>query len=93
MSNGLLQIVDHIIYRFIVVLVSIKAQSTADEGQIIVALLDDENATLKRYYPHLNDGYVILRAENEAYEDQVIDLKKHNLVIQGIAIKVIKDVL
>jgi len=45
--------------------VIVRKQPTAENGQIVVALLEDE-ATVKRY--HKNDGEVWLMPENEDYE-------------------------
>ena len=65
-------------------LVLVRQQSTADYNQIVVALIEDE-ATLKRYRPE--PGRVILHAENPDYEDIVVE----SCLIQGVAVKVIKD--
>ncbi|MGR6835815.1 transcriptional repressor LexA [Syntrophomonas erecta] len=43
----------------------VRQQSDASNGEIIVALLDDD-ATVKRYY--LRDGYVELKPENSSME-------------------------
>ena len=69
-------------------LVVIRKQPTAEIGQIVVALIDDE-ATLKRFYMDPKNKTFILHPENDEMEDIIVD----NLVIQGIAIKVIKDVV
>ena len=65
-------------------LVLVRQQSTADYNQIVVALIEDE-ATLKRYRPE--SGRVILHAENPDYDDIVVE----SCLIQGVAVKVIKD--
>ena len=65
-------------------LVVVRQQDTADYNQIVVALLEDE-ATLKRYRPEA--GRVVLHAENPDFEDIVVDY----CAIQGVAVKVIKD--
>jgi len=67
-------------------LVLIRKQSYAERGQIIVALLNDE-ATLKRYLPDEKTHKIILRPENNEMNDFEVD----DLVIQGVAIRVIKD--
>ena len=67
-------------------LVIIRVQSDADEGQIVVALVDNE-ATLKRFYKDEASGKIILHPENSELEDIIVD----NCVIQGVAVKVIKD--
>ena len=65
-------------------LVLIRQQSTADYNQIVVALVDDE-ATLKRFRPR--EDCVCLHPENNRYEDIIVD----SCIIQGVAVKVIKD--
>lgn len=69
-------------------LVLIRKQNTAEEGEIIVALVDDES-TLKRFYRDTKNKRFILHPENEKYDDIIVD----NLVIQGIVTKVLKDVV
>ncbi|HIT62480.1 MAG TPA: repressor LexA [Candidatus Caccovivens faecavium] len=68
--------------------VIIKQQETAEVGQIIVALINDE-ATLKRYYLDEKRQQVRLHPEN----DKMKDMYFKNIIIQGIAIKVIKDLI
>ncbi|MBQ3756417.1 MAG: repressor LexA [Oscillospiraceae bacterium] len=65
-------------------LVVVRQQNTADYNQIVVALIEDE-ATLKRYRPEADR--VILHAENPEFEDIIVD----SCAIQGVAVKVIKD--
>ncbi len=67
-------------------LVLIRQQDFACEGQIVVALMDDE-ATLKRYYPEPEKGRVRLHPEN----DRLKDIYTDSCTIQGVAVKVIKD--
>ena len=66
-------------------LVVIRKQSYANDGDIIVALVEEE-ATLKRMYREEN-GRIILHPENKEMSDIIVD----NCIIQGIAVKVIKD--
>lgn len=68
--------------------VIVKQQETAETGQIIVALINDE-ATLKRYYIDNEKQQVRLHPEN----DKMKDMYFKNVVIQGIAVKVIKDLI
>lgn len=65
--------------------VIIRQQSTADEGQIIVALLDDET-TLKRFYRDPKNKRFRLHPENEEYDDIYVD----ELEIQGVAVSTLK---
>lgn len=67
-------------------LVVIRQQSHAEEGQIVVALIEDE-ATLKRYYPEPEQHRVRLHPENQKLQDIFVD----DCSIQGVAVKVIKD--
>ena len=67
-------------------LVLIRQQNYADRGQIIVALVEDD-ATLKRYYPEPENNRVRLHPENSRMEDIYVD----SCQIQGVAVKVLKD--
>ena len=67
-------------------LVLIRQQNTADEGQIVVALMEDE-ATLKRFYPEPENHRVRLHPENARMADIYVD----HCEIQGVAVKVLKD--
>ena len=66
--------------------VIVKQQEIAEQGQIVVALINDE-ATLKRYYLDNKKQRVRLHPENDEMEDMFFD----NISIQGVAVKVIKD--
>ena len=68
--------------------VIVKQQETAEEGQIVVALINDE-ATLKRFYRDDKQKKIRLHPENNRMKDMYFD----NVVIQGIAVKVIKDLI
>ena len=67
-------------------LVLIRQQNYADEGQIVVALMEDE-ATLKRFYPEPKKHRICLHPENSRMDDIYVD----NCEIQGVAVKVLKD--
>lgn len=67
--------------------VIVKQQNTAEEGQIVVALIDDE-ATLKRFYIDKKERKIRLHPENDEMEDMFFD----KVDIQGVAVKVIKDI-
>ena len=66
-------------------LVLVRCQQSADDGQIVVALVDD-CTTLKRLYHDDKNRRVILKADNPDYEDQVFE----DINIQGVAVQVIK---
>ena len=67
-------------------LVVIRAQDYASPGQIVVALMEDE-ATLKRFYPEPEKKRIRLHPENKEMDDIYVE----GCIIQGIAVKVIKD--
>ena len=70
-------------------LVLIRQQSTADPGQIVVALVnDDEEATLKRFYPEPENRRIRLHPENESMEDIYVD----HCSIQGVAVHILKKI-
>ena len=50
-------------------LVVIKQQNTCNDGDIIVAMVDDE-ATLKRFY--LKDDHIVLHPENSMLNDIIV---------------------
>ncbi len=66
-------------------LVLVRSQSDAEEGKIIVALVDGE-ATLKRFYRTDREGVFKLHPENPDFEDIFV----RELQIQGVATNVIK---
>lgn len=67
--------------------VLIRQQNTANEGDIVVALVDNE-ATLKKFYIDRTNHKIRLHPENIEMSDMFFD----NIEIQGIAKKVIKDI-
>ncbi len=69
-------------------LVIVRQQESAEQGQIVVALIDDE-ATLKRYYLDNKKKQVRLHPEN----DEMQDMYFKKIIIQGVAVKIIKDLL
>jgi repressor LexA len=81
--SGNSMIDEHICDRDIVV---IKKQDTAEDGQIVVALLDDGNATLKRYR-RLKNGQVMLIPANPTMQPITVD----RVTIQGRLIGVIRE--
>ena len=64
----------------------IRKTNEADDGDIVVALVDNEN-TLKRLYRDEKRRKIILHPENPDYDDIVVDYCE----IQGVAVKVLKD--
>ena len=81
--SGNSMIDEHICDQDIVV---IKKQDNAEDGQIVVALLDDGSATLKRYR-RLKNGKVMLIPANPTMQPITVD----KVTIQGRLIGVIRE--
>ena len=69
-------------------LILVKRKSEASDGQIVVALTEEGN-TLKRI--RFEDGKPVLYAENHTYTDSKRIIHPKQLFIQGVALKLIKD--
>ena len=67
-------------------LVVVRKQNFADEGDIIVALVDNQN-TLKRYFRDDENKKIILHPENKKMKDIIAD----ECCIQGVACHIIKE--
>lgn len=66
--------------------VIIKRADTAENGAIVVALVDDEEVTLKRIYR--KNGKIILQPENDEYEARILDPER--VKIQGTLISLFR---
>lgn len=64
-------------------LVVLRKQNTADDGEVVAALIDGE-ATLKRIFHR--DGKVVLHPENKRMKDIILD----SCEVQGVLISCIK---
>lgn len=64
----------------------VKKQSYAKNGEIIVALINDESATVKRYYKQ--DNSIVLKPENPNYADMIFD----SIQILGRVVGVIRKI-
>ena len=67
-------------------LVLIRQQNTAHPGDIVVVSVGDET-TLKRYYPEPEKHRIRLHPENRDMKDMYVT----ECTIQGVAVKVIRD--
>lgn len=68
-------------------IVVIREQDTAESGDIVVALVDDQEATLKRY--RRRGGMIALEAANPAYEARL--LPEERVRIQGRLVGLIRS--
>lgn len=76
---------DHIMSGDIVI---VENSSTALNGQTVVALVDDYEVTLKRFYRE-KDGKVRLQPANSKFEPIV--LEEDRVQVQGILVGIIRD--
>lgn len=70
-------------------LILVKKTCIAEDGEVVVALTEYGN-TLKRLF--WEDGRPRLHAENKRYKPKNRDIYPQSLTIQGVALKVIKDI-
>ena len=68
-------------------IVVIREQTTADNGDIVVALVDGQEATLKRF--RRKGGMIALEAANPAYETRV--LPEDQVKVQGRLVGLIRS--
>jgi repressor LexA len=66
--------------------VVVESRVTAIPGETVVALIDNENVTLKKYYPE--SGRIRLQPANEALSPIVMD--PHRVKIQGVVVSVMR---
>lgn len=70
-------------------LVIIKQQNYAIDGQVVAVLIDEENATLKRYTIDHKNKMIVLLPENEEYKPIV--RREEDIHILGILVYLLKD--
>ena len=68
--------------------VIIRKQPYADEGDIVVAMVEGGDCTLKRYFIDRKKRKIRLHPENDELSDMYFD----SIAIQGVAVKVIKNI-
>lgn len=69
--------------------VLVKEQQSAENGQKVVALIDNYEATLKTFYKERNQ--IRLQPANKEYEPIIIKKGEQEIVIQGLVVDVIKN--
>lgn len=75
-------------------MVLVHKQNYAEDGQIVVCLVDNEYATLKRY--RNQNGTIILMPENPSYQPFILsasDFELGSAAILGVAVEVKKKLL
>ena len=68
--------------------VLVKQQDVAENGERVVALIDNHEATLKKFYKER--GYIRLQPANKTFEPIIIR-KDRDIKIQGVVIDVIRN--
>ncbi len=64
-----------------------KSQSTAENGQRVVALIGNQEATLKKFYKE--KGHIRLQPANSKYEPIIVE--GDQLQVQGVVVDVVKS--
>ena len=67
--------------------VVVNERKSADNGEMVIALLERTSATVKRYYRE-KDGRIRLQPANDAMEPIYTD--ERNLLIQGVVVGVLR---
>jgi repressor LexA len=67
--------------------VIVRASDTANRGEMVIALIDSENATVKKFYPEAG-GIVRLQPANPDLEPMYFQADR--VTIQGIVVGVIR---
>jgi repressor LexA len=62
-----------------------KKQSVADNGDTIIAIIDDNEATLKKFYQE--DNKIRLQPANPKYEP----IYRKEIEIRGVVVKIIRN--
>ena len=70
-------------------IVVVKQQTTANNGEKVVALIDNSEATLKKFYRET--GQIRLEPANKSIEPIIIRKGEHEIAIQGIVIDIIRN--
>ncbi len=71
-------------------LLAVHSASTAENGQIVVARIDDE-VTVKRFKRTRKKSEILLLPENEDFEPIVVDLSTQDFAIEGLSVGVIRN--
>jgi len=70
-------------------LLAVHSTQSANQGDIVVARIDDE-VTVKRFRKGAVSHEVVLEAENEDYDPISVDLRQVEFAIEGLAVGVIR---
>lgn len=68
-------------------IVIVRRQPSVEDGEIAVVIVDDENATMKRFYRTGSTVTLMPQSTNPAHTPQVYDLSKTKIEIIGKVVK------
>ena len=68
-------------------LLIVRRQDIVDNGDIAVVLVDDEDATVKRFYREGNTITLMPQSTNPVHQPQIYDSKKTRIRIQGRVVR------
>ena len=71
-------------------LIAVHSAQTAENGQVVVARIDDE-VTVKRFRKGSKPHLITLLPENEALEPIEVDLREQAFAIEGLSVGVIRQ--
>lgn len=69
-------------------MILVRQQPTAEPGQIVIAMVGPDEATMKRFYPEPEKKRIRLHPENSEMEDIYVP----ECEIQGVAVKLMRDI-
>lgn len=70
-------------------LLAVHTQQQAEKGQVIVARVDDDEVTVKRFE---QVGHMVyLRAENDEFDTIEVDLSTQSFAIEGLAVGIVRN--
>ena len=70
-------------------LLAVHSTQLANQGDIVVARIDDE-VTVKRFRKGAGPHEIVLEAENKDYDPIAVDLRQVEFAIEGLAVGVIR---
>lgn len=70
-------------------LLAVHRTQTANNGDIVVARIDDE-VTVKRYKPTKSKYQILLLPENAAYQPITVDLREQDFAIEGLSVGILR---
>lgn len=68
-------------------LVIVRKQSDAENGQIVIAMVNGDEATIKRFYQNGNSVTLMPQSTNPAHVPQVYDITKIQIKIIGLVVE------